>query len=296
MAIGDRGSELRDVSIVRRLPNVEVLSLSINHITSLSDFAACGHLQELYLRQNKIQDINELLYLIDLQELKKLWLAENPCSEFDNYRSTVLKALPNLEYLDNIRVSPEEVVRAEREGFDLQWPGSDCEDNDEINQQILPQESQIAPVVPAHAPQQQQAYQTSQSIASQPQQITPEVAAIAGANGSNGSSSYAIHNQNSSPNSSPIEMAPQVQQRSQTMIKSNSLSDYNLYNVFEGKDRTCRLCGEKLSLNITRNKHHFQRKCPNFTKDMIQSIDTDYWEVRSQASTDSQDIKGAKHM
>ncbi|CAG2167537.1 unnamed protein product [Oppiella nova] len=25
---------------------------------------------------------------------------------------------------------------------------------------------------------------------------------------------------------------------------------------------------------------------------MIQSIDTDYWEVRSQASTDSQDIKG----
>ncbi|CAG2119110.1 unnamed protein product, partial [Medioppia subpectinata] len=38
------GSELKDVAIVRRLPNVEVLSLSINHITSLCDFAACRQL------------------------------------------------------------------------------------------------------------------------------------------------------------------------------------------------------------------------------------------------------------
>ncbi|CAG2119765.1 unnamed protein product, partial [Medioppia subpectinata] len=241
------GSELKDVAIVRRLPNVEVLSLSINHITSLCDFAACRQLQELYLRQNKIQDINELLYLIDLPELKKLWLAENPCSEFDNYRSTVLKALPNLDFLDNVRVTPEELMRAEREGYDLQWPGSDCEDNDEINQQILPQESQTAPVIASqqqqqqqqqqqHVPQpQQQTYQTPQPIASQPQQMTQEVAAIASANGNgNGNTSYQMpnntnHNQNSSANSSPIETTTQLPTRNQTMIKSNSLSDYNLY-------------------------------------------------------------------
>ncbi len=90
---------------MRRLPNVEVLSLSINNITTLTDFASCRMLQELYLRKNKINDINELLYLIELPDLKKLWLAENPCAEFDNYRMTVLKALPNLEYLDNIRFS-----------------------------------------------------------------------------------------------------------------------------------------------------------------------------------------------
>jgi hypothetical protein len=154
------GSELRDVSIVRRLPSVEVLSLSINHITTLADFAACKMLQELYLRKNKINDINELLYLIELPDLKKLWLAENPCAEFDNYRMTVLKALPNLEFLDNIRVTPEEIIRAEREGFDLIWPQSDNEENEEFNQQIIStQESQLAAVVPTLPQSSTQTYQ-----------------------------------------------------------------------------------------------------------------------------------------
>lgn len=110
---------MTDVSIVRRLPNVEVIAFSVNNINTLEPFAACKNLQELYLRQNKIKDINELVYLMDLPYLRSLWLAENPCAEFPNYRMTVLKALPNLEILDNIKVTPEEVRDAEREGNDL---------------------------------------------------------------------------------------------------------------------------------------------------------------------------------
>ena len=101
------GSELSDVSIVERMPHVEVLSLTINNITTLRDFASCKNLQELYLRKNKICDLNELYYIQELPNLKKLTLSENPCAEHPNYRYTVIRALPYLELLDNVVVTPE---------------------------------------------------------------------------------------------------------------------------------------------------------------------------------------------
>jgi hypothetical protein len=65
------------ISIVRKLPNVEVLSLrlpvcgfcslayrsSVNKITSLRDVSGCEHLTELYLRKNSISNISELAAL-----------------------------------------------------------------------------------------------------------------------------------------------------------------------------------------------------------------------------------------
>lgn len=43
-----------------------------------------------------------------LPKLKILWLDDNPCDGFPNYRHVVLKALPNLIKLDNYEVSHEE--------------------------------------------------------------------------------------------------------------------------------------------------------------------------------------------
>lgn len=54
---------------------------SVNRISGLSDFEDCHKLQELYLRKNNIQDINDLVYLQGLKHLKNLWLEENPCVE-----------------------------------------------------------------------------------------------------------------------------------------------------------------------------------------------------------------------
>lgn len=113
------GSELTDVSILRKMPYVQVLSLSVNSITSLADFGECRNLQELYLRDNKIKDLNQLLYLQELPNLKKLYLAGNPCAEKANYRMTVLRLLPNLEQLDNVAVTSDEVAMAEVHGADL---------------------------------------------------------------------------------------------------------------------------------------------------------------------------------
>lgn len=110
------GSDLSDVSIIKRMRGVEVLALSVNKITNLQDFEDCHNLQELYLRKNNIQDINQIAYLQSLPNLKYLWLEENPCCDSvgRNYRAVVLRALPNLKKLDNVDVTPEEVQEAQR--------------------------------------------------------------------------------------------------------------------------------------------------------------------------------------
>ncbi|CAD7002699.1 unnamed protein product, partial [Ceratitis capitata] len=53
----------------------------VNKITTLQPFEDCLKLQELYLRKNNIQDINEIAYLQNLPVLKYLWLEENPCCD-----------------------------------------------------------------------------------------------------------------------------------------------------------------------------------------------------------------------
>ena len=39
------------------MPNLEIVSLSVNKIHSLKDFVYCSKLQELYLRKNNIKDL-----------------------------------------------------------------------------------------------------------------------------------------------------------------------------------------------------------------------------------------------
>ncbi len=74
---------------------------SVNSISSLKDFENCTNLIELYIRNNDIRDINEVCFLRNLNKLKILWLAENPCALHQDYRLIVLKILPNLSKLDN---------------------------------------------------------------------------------------------------------------------------------------------------------------------------------------------------
>ncbi|XP_060827800.1 dynein axonemal assembly factor 11 isoform X3 [Bombus pascuorum] len=116
------GTELTDVSILRKMKNVEVLSLSVNHINTLADFQYCLSLQELFVRNNNIEDLNEVCYLQGLPNLRNLWLGENPCAEKEGYRLAVLRALPNLQKLDDEIVSPEEVQTALTRGRVLVHP------------------------------------------------------------------------------------------------------------------------------------------------------------------------------
>ncbi|XP_012270198.1 protein tilB homolog isoform X2 [Orussus abietinus] len=116
------GTELTDVSILRKMQNVEVLSLSVNNINTLADFQYCMNLQDLFIRKNNITDLNEVCYLQNLSNLRNLWLGENPCAEREGYRLAVLRALPNLEKLDDKIVSAEEVQTALARGRILVHP------------------------------------------------------------------------------------------------------------------------------------------------------------------------------
>ncbi|XP_022084303.1 protein C21orf2-like isoform X2 [Acanthaster planci] len=114
--------ELTDVSIFRQMPNIEVINVSVNSITTLEDFAHCPNLAELYIRKNCIGDLAEIWYLRNLRKLRVLWLADNPCAAGDHYRLTVLRMLPNLQKLDNVLVTNDEVNRAMEHGLDLAPP------------------------------------------------------------------------------------------------------------------------------------------------------------------------------
>ncbi|GIX79095.1 hypothetical protein CEXT_783441 [Caerostris extrusa] len=134
------GSELTDVSIVKKLPNVEVLSLSVNAISSLEDFSHCDNLQELYIRKNNIAELAEIRHLRDLPKLKNLWLADNPCAESDDYRLTVIRALPQLQKLDNMPIRPDEIESAKKHGYPLEMllPNDDNEETiPVVSQQVI---------------------------------------------------------------------------------------------------------------------------------------------------------------
>ena len=51
------GNELDNVEVLRDMNNVEVLSLSVNKISTLKSFHHCTKLTELYLRKNAIHDL-----------------------------------------------------------------------------------------------------------------------------------------------------------------------------------------------------------------------------------------------
>ncbi|XP_044532534.1 cilia- and flagella-associated protein 410 isoform X1 [Gracilinanus agilis] len=115
------GSRLTDISICRSLPSIEVITLSVNSVSSLEPVSHCLQLSELYLRRNHIGSLDELFYLKELPRLRVLWLAENPCCGPDprHYRMTVLRNLPGLQKLDNQTVTEEELSQALIEGEEI---------------------------------------------------------------------------------------------------------------------------------------------------------------------------------
>ncbi|KAL0967028.1 hypothetical protein UPYG_G00303660 [Umbra pygmaea] len=120
------GCNLTDISIFSQIPHIEVLTLSVNSISSLSPLSGCLFLTELYLRRNLIPVLSELSHLRPLPRLKVLWLAENPCcgTEPGHYRLTVLRCLPRLHKLDNQVVTEEELLLALEEGEEITTPPS----------------------------------------------------------------------------------------------------------------------------------------------------------------------------
>ena len=90
------GSDIEDISIMGQMPNIEVLSLGFNNITTIKPLAGCLKLKELFLRKNQIQELKDIKLLSKCRNLKVLWLAQNPCCDAKDYRLYVIKHLPQL--------------------------------------------------------------------------------------------------------------------------------------------------------------------------------------------------------
>ena len=120
---------------------------SVNSIATLSDIQNCSNLQELYIRKNCIPDISEVCYLRDLPRLKNLWLEENPCAEGDAdlYRWTVLKNVPQLQKLDNVGVTSEEMAEAMRRGLELDHPLDGGSPNQSAQLQLGRRQHEVSP-------------------------------------------------------------------------------------------------------------------------------------------------------
>ena len=61
---------------------LEVLSLSVNNISTLKDVQGCYNLKELDVIMTSIADIHEVRYLQNLRKLKILALIENQYINF----------------------------------------------------------------------------------------------------------------------------------------------------------------------------------------------------------------------
>ena len=109
-------NDLANIGIVSQMTSLEVLSLSVNSISTLKDIGSCSQLKELYIRRNCVESLEEIDYLVPLQNLKIIWLAENPIAQIAGYRQHVIRKLPQLEKLDNVEVTFEEKQEAMNQG------------------------------------------------------------------------------------------------------------------------------------------------------------------------------------
>ena len=110
--------EIDSLALLRELPNLEIVSLSHNKVSTLKDLSYCSKLQEIYIRKNAICDLQEVAHLSRLPALRVLWLSHNPCAEHPYYRPYVVRKLQHLVKLDNAEVKKEERVAAARLNFE----------------------------------------------------------------------------------------------------------------------------------------------------------------------------------
>ena len=66
------GNNIENISIIREMPSLEIVSLSINKIRTLVPFAKLQNLRELYLRCNLISNLNEIKHLTSCENLTVL--------------------------------------------------------------------------------------------------------------------------------------------------------------------------------------------------------------------------------
>lgn len=137
------GNSIKTIEHLQTNVNLEYLDLSKNSITHITDLSFLKHVKELYLHKNKIdhlnqcdkflptsltvltladnniQDLNEISRLVNLTNLTKISIANNPCVNMTgsnlgfDYRPFIVNWCLNVNVIDEYVVDAIESLRAE---------------------------------------------------------------------------------------------------------------------------------------------------------------------------------------
>ncbi|KAJ3393207.1 hypothetical protein HDU92_007902, partial [Lobulomyces angularis] len=124
------GQNITDISILSQCKNLKVLSLAVNELQSLRPLREVDLLEELYLRNNLIDDFVQIGHLENLENLRILTLSENPITAYDSYRSIVISILPKLSKLDDVEITEDDRYES-RIAFPNYHIESDFNDNND---------------------------------------------------------------------------------------------------------------------------------------------------------------------
>jgi hypothetical protein len=117
------GNQLLTLNGFEKLDRLTTLNTAGNNIKSLSALSQCRELKNVDIRNNKIDHIRQVEFLIEIPWLDILILTGNECCSKSQYRARVIYRLPNLKKLDRTLVSSEEKIRSlnlyNAEGGDL---------------------------------------------------------------------------------------------------------------------------------------------------------------------------------
>ncbi|KAH8066151.1 hypothetical protein JL722_565 [Aureococcus anophagefferens] len=106
---------------LRRLDGLEAnfrihcLYAGHNRVASLEGRPSGVYVEELILNDNRLEDLKTHVDILQrLRRLKRLDLYNNPLAEETSYRLHVIKAMPWLEVLDQMKITPEERAKAKK--------------------------------------------------------------------------------------------------------------------------------------------------------------------------------------
>lgn len=108
-------NELRKLANFSYLNRLTSLILTNNRIKQLSDLSEnLPSLENIFLMNNKISDLQEVYKLGSLPKLQRLVLVNNLVTELPNYRLLVIGHIPTLRILDFEKVTKKERMDAEK--------------------------------------------------------------------------------------------------------------------------------------------------------------------------------------
>ncbi|XP_027501488.1 protein tilB homolog isoform X1 [Corapipo altera] len=97
---------------VSKLKKLEYLNVALNNIERIENLEGCEELKKLDLTANFIGELSSIESLKHNIHLKELFLAGNPCTEFEGYRQFVVATLHQLKYLDSKEIERSERIKA----------------------------------------------------------------------------------------------------------------------------------------------------------------------------------------